>query len=252
MDNKIPIDYIDVALISSTNFNPKKSWIELLNSVDNIYNNFKKSRIDPEELHYLIKEESSGTTGVPDVSSIENLISAINRYLNEYKISDATFLFFEFKRLCAIYLFSIGSQENSLSMLKEILSLVEETISKSGSNIDMNMIVLRDCVTLSIAYLKFWLEEFDESKYLIEKVITIYETSDYELYLIKMVNFVSVAFTYLAWIFTKKNLIDDAEKSFFHSLKILNTIKSHSKSKFKDDNFIYTKGRKIFIYGKNI
>jgi len=252
MEKKIPINYIDIALISTTNFNPKKSWAELLISVENIYNNFKKSKIDPEELHTLIKEESHGNTGVPDVSSIESLINSIERYIREFKIPGATFLFFEFQRLSAIYLFSIGAQELSFSILKETLNSAEDTINKSGSNIDMNMIVLRDCTTLNISFLKFWLEEFDESKHLIEKVVTLYESSDEELYLIKMMNFVSVSFTYLAWIFAKRNLNEDAEKAFFHSLKIMNTVKSHSKLKFKDDNFIYTKAKKIFIYGNYI
>jgi hypothetical protein len=64
-----------------------------------------------------------------------------------------------------------------------------------------------------------------------------------------MVSFISVAFTYLAWIYAKKKSFEDAEKAFLHALKVIKTVKMHTKEKLKEEGFIYTYTKKIFIYG---
>jgi tetratricopeptide (TPR) repeat protein len=254
MEGKIKINYVDIASISSSNTNPKKAWAELLHAINNIYINFKKSQIDPEELHVLLVEETSNTNGVPDVASIDRIIQTMRRYINEYKIPYATSLFLDFKRIAAIYFFAIGSQDKAVEILKEIINSIDDTIgpNTNESNLDINMVCVKDSVKLNLASIHFWLEEFDESRQYLEKVITEYESTDNELYLIKMVNFVSVAFTYLAWIYAKKHQLDDAEKAFVHALKVISTVKTHSKEKRKELGFINTKAKKIFIYDQII
>lgn len=121
------MNFIDVTSISNTYCNPRKSWHELLLSINNIYKNFKKSQIDPKELIELI-ETAEQTNGVPDIASIEILIEAMKRYIEEYKIDDSNTLFLEFRRHAAIYLFAIGSQEKSLEILKEILSAINTKV----------------------------------------------------------------------------------------------------------------------------
>lgn len=64
-----------------------------------------------------------------------------------------------------------------------------------------------------------------------------------------MVSFISVAFTYLAWIYTKKNDFSNAEKAFLHSIRIIKSVKSHTRQKMDEGSFIDTKTKKIFIYG---
>lgn len=248
-ENKIQINYMDVASITTKNFSIKKAWSELLTSIHNIYKNFLKSQINPEELRTLLEEETNSSSGVPDVESIESLENEMHRYINEYKIPDGTSLFLEFKRMTAIYLFSVGSQEKSLDILRDIIHVVEQTI-ENASNLDINMLCVKDCTKLNLASVHFWLGEFNEARQLIEEVVTVYESTDNELYLIKMVNFVSVAFTYLGWTYVKNGQTDDAERAFLHALKVINTVKMHSKTKFKEAHFINTKSKKIFIYGK--
>lgn len=251
MEAKFKLNLIEINSISSVFCNPKKAWFELLNSIKHIYKNFQKSQIDPEELAEVLVEDEKNKSSIPDVASIDLLIKTINRYIHEYKIPEAITLFLEFKRHAAIYLFSIGSQEKSLEILKEIITVVNETNESTKGNVDINLVCIKDCVKLNQASIHFWLEDFEESRLLLEEVVTYYESTNEELYLIKMVNFVSVAFTYLAWIYTKKNEFDDAERAFLHSLKVLNTVKRHSKNKLKELNFINTKSKKIFIYGTN-
>jgi hypothetical protein len=127
MESKIKMNFIDVTSITNTYCNPRKSWHELLMSLNSIYKNFKKSQIDPKELIELI-ETSEQTNGVPDIVSIEVLMEAIKRYIEEYKIDDSNTLFLEFKRHAAIYLFAIGSQEKSLDILKDILSSINTKV----------------------------------------------------------------------------------------------------------------------------
>lgn len=110
MENKININYIDIASISTNNTNPRKAWTELLQAIDNIYVNFKKSHINPKELNILLMEEANNSNGVPDIGSIDKIIETMDRYVTEYKIPEVTSLFLDFKRIAAIYLFSIGSQ----------------------------------------------------------------------------------------------------------------------------------------------
>lgn len=241
------VEYADKASITSSFTNPRKAWKELLDSINNIYINFKKSQIDPEELHILLSEESN-STGIPTIGSIEKIINVMNRYIKDYKISNATTLFLEFKRLAAVYLFSIGS-EKSMDYLKEILHTVEDVIGlENGENMDINMVCIKDCVKLNMAIINFWLEKFDEAKDLLGDVITTYEVMDNELYLIKMVNFVSVAFTYLAWIYTKQKHLDDAEKAFLHAIKVIKIVKKHTKLNRREEGFINVKAKKVFIF----
>ena len=246
-DTKL-IEYADKASITSSFTNPRKAWRELLDAINNIYINFKKSQIDPEELKILLEEEAN-STGIPNIASIERIVAVMNRYITDYKISHATTLFLEFKRIAAVYLFSIGS-DKSMDYLKEILNAVEDVIGidSSGDNLDMNMVCVKDCVKLNMAIINFWMEKFEESKDLLSEVITTYEVMDNELYLIKMVNFVSVAFTYLAWIYTKQKQFDDAEKSFLHAIKVIKIVKKHSKINRRDEGFINTKAKKVFIF----
>ena len=103
-----------------------------------------------------------------------------------------------------------------------------------------------------MAAIHFWLEDYEESRHLLEEVITYYEATDDELYLIKMVSFVSVAFTYLAWIYAKKNELEDAEKAFLHALKVIKTVKTYTKERLKDEGFINIKAKKIFIFDQLI
>jgi len=215
----------------------------------NIQKNFKKSEINPKELDDLIESESLNT-GVPDIASVDIIIDSINRYIQEYKIPGSTTLFLDFRRHAAIFLFSIGSQEKSLELMKDIVSIINEGIEESKNNLDINLVCVKDCVKLNIAAIQFWLENYEESRLILEEVITYYESTDDELYLIKMVSFISVAFTYLAWIYAKKLAYEDAEKAFLHALKVLKTVKMHTKDRLKDEGFIYTYTKKIFIYGK--
>ena len=127
MESKIKINYIDVASISNTFCSPRKSWHELMMSINSIYKNFKKSQIDPKELFDLV-ENSEKTNGIPDIISIEVLMEAMKRYIEEYKIDDSNTLFLEFRRHAAIYLFAIGSKEKSLDILKEILSAINTKV----------------------------------------------------------------------------------------------------------------------------
>ena len=127
MESKIQLRFVDVTSITTTYCNPRKSWQELLSSINNIYKNFKKSQIDPKELLELI-ESSEQSSGVPEAPSIEVLMDAMKRYVDEYKIDDSNTLFLEFKRHSAIYLFAIGSQEKSLDILKEILSAINTKV----------------------------------------------------------------------------------------------------------------------------
>jgi tetratricopeptide (TPR) repeat protein len=247
---KLFITRIDIS--SSNNFSPKKCWSELLISLKNIYVNFSNSQISPDELKFIIEDEENNTiNGVPDVESIENLINQIYTLIGEYKIPGDTSLFLEFRRLAAIYLFSIGSQDKSIEILKDIIKIVDNKIS-NRNNFDLNLMVIKDCVQLNLAFIHFFLEEFEEAEELITHVVSFYESTDDELYLIKMVNFVSVSFTYLGWIFIRKNNREDAEKSFLHALKIINTVKVHSRDKYNETNFIDTKSKKIFIYDQLI
>jgi len=246
---KIKMNYVDVTSITNSFCSPKKSWHELLRSIANIYKNFKKSEIDPKELLDLIQSEDLNT-GVPDIASIETLDETLYRYIDEYKIPGATILFLEFRRHAAIYLFSIGSQEKSLADLKGLVDEINQTIEKSKFNLDINLICVKDCIRLNMAAIHFWLEEYEDARTLLEEVITYYEATDDELYLIKMVSFISVAFTYLAWIYAKKNELEDAEKAFLHALKVIKTVKSYTKERLKEEGFINIKAKKIFIYGK--
>jgi hypothetical protein len=246
-DTKL-IEYADKASITSSFTNPRKAWRELLDAINNIYINFKKSQIDPEELKILLEEEAN-STGIPNIASIERIVAVMNRYITDYKISHATTLFLEFKRIAAVYLFSIGS-DKSMDYLKEILNAVEDVIGvdSNGENLDMNMVCIKDCVKLNMAVINFWMEKFEESKDLLSEVITTYEVMDNELYLIKMVNFVSVAFTYLAWIYTKQKQFEDAEKSFLHAIKVIKIVKKHSKLNRRDEGFININTKKVFIF----
>jgi tetratricopeptide (TPR) repeat protein len=250
--DKFKINLIDINSVTSFFGNPKKAWQELLQSINNIQRNFKKSQIDPKELKLVLIEDDKVKNNIPDVQTIKSLIDMIDRYIKEYKMPGSIFLFLEFKRHAAIYLFSIGSQDKAIDLLKEILTVTNETNSKTKGNEDINIICIRDCVKLNLASINFWLEKFDESRAYLEDVILEYESRSEELYHIKMVNFISVAFTYLAWIFTKNGELEDAEKAFLHSLRVIKTVKKHSKESLKDDNFINTKTRKIFIYDQLI
>lgn len=250
METKFKLNLIDINSVSSNYLNPKKAWLELLSAINTIYNNFTKSQIDPEELKEVLVEDVKNKTSIPDVASIDLLIKTINRYIQEYKIPSATTIFLEFSRHAAVYLFSIGSKEKSLDILKEIVAIINEANDNTRNNEDINLICVKDCVKINQACIHFWLENFEESRLLLEEVITYYESTDEELYLIKMVNFISVAFTYLAWIYTKQNEFEDAERAFLHSLKVVSTVKKHSKEEMKETSFINTKSKKIFIYGK--
>lgn len=249
MDAKLRLNFIDLTSINNTFCSPKKSWHELVESMRNIQKNFKKSEIDPKELDELIESEALNT-GVPDIASIDIIIDSINRYIQEYKIPGSTTLFLDFRRHAAIFLFSIGSQEKALELMKDIVSTINENIEESKNNLDINLVCVKDSVKLNIAAIQFWLENYEESRLILEEVITYYESTDDELYLIKMVSFISVAFTYLAWIYAKKKSYEDAEKAFLHALKVIKTVKMHTKDKLKDEGFIYTHTKKIFIYGK--
>jgi tetratricopeptide (TPR) repeat protein len=150
-------------------------------------------------------------------------------------------------------LFATGSNEKCLEILKDILGAINIKIEGTKENLDINLVCVKDVVKLNQASINFWLENFDEARMLLEEVITYYESTDDELYLIKMVNFVSVAFTYLAWIYAKRGGYDDAEKAFLHGLKVIKSVKQHTKhrsSEGKEDMFINTKSKKIFIFGK--
>jgi len=248
MEEKIKMNFVDLTSITNSFCSPKKSWHELLKSIGNIYKNFKKSEIDPKELYLLIKSEELNS-GVPDIASIDVLTETINRYIEEYKIPGSTTLFLEYRRHAAIYLFSIGSQEKSLELLKDIINNINDTIETSKLNLDINLVSVKDCIKLNMAAIHFWLEDYEESRLLLEEVITFYEATDNELYLIKMVSFISVAFTYLAWIYAKKNLLEDAEKAFLHALKVIKTVKCYTKDRLKEECFINIKAKKIFIFG---
>jgi hypothetical protein len=247
MEGKTGLNFIDINSVSSKKTNPKKAWIELIKSLLNIYKNFQKSEIHPEELECLFHEDEKNKNNVPDVQSIDYLINTIKRYIQDYKIPGTTTLFLEFKRHSAIYLFSIGSTEKATTLLKDILAEVYENCS--GGNIDINLVCVKDCVKLNQASIHFWLEDYEEARLILEEIITYYESSTEDLYLIKMVNFISIAFTYLAWIFLRKNQYDDAEKSFLHSMKVISTVKAYTKEKLKEAKFIDSKVKKIFIYG---
>ena len=252
METKIKINFIDITSLNNTFCNPRKVWHELCVSIENIYKNFKKSQIDPKELIELI-ESSETNNGVPDNASILTLIDAMKRYIEEYKIDDSNTLFLEFKRHSAIYLFAIGSNEKALEILKDILTVINYKIEGTKENLDINLVCVKDVVKLNQASIYFWLENFDEARMLIEEVITYYESTDDELYLIKMVNFISVSFSYLAWIYMRNKSHQDAEKAFLHSLKVLKMVKNHTLTKSsqgKDNQFINTKSKKIYIYGK--
>jgi hypothetical protein len=251
-EEKFKINLIDINSVTSLFGNPKKAWVELLQSLSNIQKNFKKSQIDPKELKIVLTADDKAKNNIPDVGTIKLLINTIDRYIKEYKMPDSIYLFLEFKRHAAIYLFTIGSQEKSIEMLKEILVLTSETTSRTRGNEDLNIICVRDCVKLNLASIHFWLENFDESRALLEDVILDYESKTEELYHIKMVNFISVAFCYLAWISTKRRELEDAEKAFLHSLRVIKTVKQHSRENFKEEGFINTKKRKIFIYDQLI
>jgi tetratricopeptide (TPR) repeat protein len=249
---KTTLTFMDLASVSSVYVNPIKAWQELANCLINIYKNFTKSHIGAEELQYVIMEYEKNQNNIPDVTSINYLVSTINRYTNDYKIPSATTLFLEFKRHCAIYLFSVGSQEKALEILKEIITAISDTIGGNTNNVDINLICVKDCVKLNLASIHFWREDLEESRLLLEEVITYYESTNEDLYLIKMVNFINVAFTYLAWIYTKNHEFEDAEKAFLHALKVIGLVKRHTKEKLKEDNFINTKPKKIFIYDQLI
>ncbi len=251
MEGKLRLNFVDLTSITNSFCSPKKSWHELVESLKNIYKNFLKSEINPKELQELIESEELNT-GVPDIASVDVILDSINRYINEYKIPGSTTLFLEFRRHAAIFLFSIGSQEKSLELLKDIITNINENIEASKLNLDINLVCVKDCVKLNMAAIHFWLENYEEARLILEEVITYYESTDDELYLIKMVSFISVAFTYLAWIYAKKNSYEDAEKAFLHALKVLKTVKMHTKDKLKDQGFINTKTKRIFIYGKNL
>lgn len=243
------INFIDLNSISAPYANPKKAWIELLQSLLNIYKNFQKSEIHPEELKDLFQEKEKNKNNVPDIPSINYLIDTIKRYIQDYKIPGTTTLFLEFKRHASIYLFSIGSTEKAISLLKDIITEVHDITNGPDGNIDINLVCVQDCVKLNQASIHFWLEDYEEARLLLEEVITYFESNQQDLYLIKMVNFISVAFTYLAWIFVRKNQIDDAEKAFFHSLKVFSTVRRFTKEKLKETQFINTKVKRIFVYG---
>jgi tetratricopeptide (TPR) repeat protein len=249
-ESKKSLSFIDINTISPIYCNPKKAWKELLESIENIYKNFKKSEIDPEEIKVILNIDEKNKNNVPDVISVDYVIAIINRYIHDYKISNATAPFLEFKRHSAIYLFSIGSQEKALELLKEILTVVSDVTNLT--NPDINLTCIRDCVRLNQASIHFWLGDFEESRQLLEKVITYYESTSEELYLIKMANFISVGFTYLAWIYTKINEFEDAERAFLHSLKVMKLVKQYTKTSLKEENFINTRVRKIFIYDQLI
>jgi hypothetical protein len=242
------IEYADKASITVSFTNPRKAWRELLESIKNICINFQKSLIDPEEFLHLLEEESN-STGIPNIASIERIVAVMNRYITDYKIPNATTLFLEFKRIAAVYLFSIGS-DKSMDYLKEILNAVEDVIGidSSGDNLDIAMVCVKDCVKLNMAIINFWLEKWDEAKDLLCEVITTYEVMDNELYLIKMVNFVSVAFTYLAWIYTKQKQFEDGERAFLHAIKVIKIVKKHSKVSRREEGFINTKSKKVFVF----
>lgn len=249
MEGKNGLNFIDINSVSSLYSNPKKAWIELLRSLLNIYKNFQKSEIHPEELEGLFHEDEKNKNNIPDIQSIDYLISTIKRYIQDYKIPGTTTLFLEFKRHSAIYLFSIGSTEKASNLLKDILGEVHDIVNGSGGNVDINLVCVKDCVKLNQASIHFWLEDYEEARLILEEIITYYESSTEDLYLIKMVNFISVGFTYLAWIFLRKNQIDDAEKAFLHAMKVISTVKSYTKEKLKEGQFIDSKVKKIFIYG---
>jgi hypothetical protein len=249
-DSKKSLSFIDINTISPVYTNAKKAYKELLDALENIFKTFIKSEIDPEEIREILNVDDKNKNNIPDVTSIDYMIGIINRYIHEYKISNATAIFLEFKRHAAIYLFAIGSQEKSLDLLKEITTVVSD--STNTQNPDINLTCIRDCVRLNQAAIHFWLGDFEESRQLLEKVVTYYESTNEELYLIKMVNFVSVAFTYLAWIYTKTSEYEDAEKAFFHGLKILGLVKKYTKKNLEEENFINIKVKKIFIFDQLI
>jgi tetratricopeptide (TPR) repeat protein len=250
METKFKLNFVDINAVNSDYCNPKKAWLEMLSAIKTIYVNFKKSQIDPEELIDILKEDEKNKNSIPDVASIDLLIKTINRYINEYKIPSSTTIFLEFSRTAAIYLFSIGSREKSLEILREIIAIINEANETTKKNEDINLICVKDCVKINQACINFWYENFEESRNQLEEVITYYESTEDELYLIKMVNFVSVGLTYLAWIYTKMNEFEDAAKAFYHALQVISAVKKHSKERLQDEKFINTKTKKIFIYGK--
>lgn len=253
MENKIKITYIDSTGFNNTSCSPSRTWDELFSSVTSIYSNFIQSKIFPEELKEFIEEKDiSEHKGIPDIASIENLLRVMDRYIVEYKIPNSTFLFVDFKRHCAIYFFSIGDTFKSLQLLKEILSLLNDNIEQSKLNIDINLLCLKDCVKLNQACIMFWTEDYEESRLLLEEVLTYYEATDEEMYLIKMVNFISIAFTYLSWIYVRKEQYEDAEKAFLHSIKVLSTVKSYTNYELGETEFIDTKIRKIYLFDQLI
>jgi hypothetical protein len=249
---KFKINLIDINSVSASFCSPKKAWQELLGSLSHIQKNFKKSQIEPEELKLVLTEDDNFKNNIPDLNTIISLIDTIDRYIKEYKIPNSINLFLEFKRHAAVYIFSIGSQEKAIEFLKEILTLVIETNNKTKGNEDNNLICIRDCVKLNLASINFWLENFDESRSLLEEVIFEYENKTNDLYLLKMVNFISVAFTYLGWISAKRNELEDAEKSFMHALRVIKIVKRHNLEYLKEDNFINTKTKKVYIYDQLI
>lgn len=250
MKKKININLIDANSFPNPYSNPKKSWFDLMESVKHINNNFKKNQISPEEISEILEIDTSTNT-IPDQVSIENIRSAFHRIKNEYRISQNSNMFLEFDRLTAVYLFSIGAPEKAIELLNSIINSINESIETTKNNLDISLLCLKDCVKLNIASIYFWQHNFDDAKALIEEVLTFYEAFDNELYLIKMTNFISVSLTYLAWYYVKKEEYDDAEKSFFHALKVLSTVKQFTKSS-GDPSFIYTKHKKIFIYDQLI
>ena len=253
MDNKIKVTYIDSKGFNTNSCNPKRSWDELLKSIKSIYLNFIQSKIFPEELKFfLIEQESEDLKGIPDVASIESLVKTMDRYIIEYKIPNTTYLFIDFKRHCAIYYFSIGDTFKSTQLLKEQISLLNDNIESSKTNIDINLLCLKDCAKLNQACIMFWSEDFEEARFIFEEIITYYEATDEDMYLIKMVNFISIAFTYLAWIYIRYNLVEDAEKAFLHSIKVISTVKEHTKESLGEEEFIDTKVSKIYLYDQLI
>lgn len=249
METIFRLNLVDANSVASSFINPKKTWTELVNSLTVIKTNFERSEIKAEELETILKHDERNKNSVPDEASIQLLIETINRYIDEYKIPKATTIFLEFSRHAAIYLFSINAREKAINILKEILNIINEANDLTVKNEDINLICVKDCVKVNLAAIKFWCEDFVESKKYLQEVITYYETSEDDLYLIKMVNFVSVAFTYLAWVYSIEENFIDAEKAFLHSLKVISVIKKHSKEKLQDKEFIETNSKRIFIYG---
>lgn len=250
MNKNIIINYIDISSIKTPFTNSVKAWKEVLESVRSIEKNFNNNKISPEEISEIL-ELDKNSKGIPDQSSIENIRISLHRVKNEYKISLSNSLFYEFDRVTAVYLFSIGLVEQSLDILNNVMNSLILIIETTKDNLDLTLICLRDCIKINIASIYFWTQRYEESKKLIDDILITYETSDDELYLIKMSNFVHVALCYLGWYYINKELYDDAEKAFYHSLNVLDTVKKFT-IESGDPDFIYTKDKKIFCYDQLI